>query len=199
MTAGPAPALLRTVTEEAASAWHHRTMRCHGCAAKVDGQTLHAVLQDVLDTTGWKQSASSGDATDGSRQMYAKNQVTGHEDATVMPAVPAGQIAVQTVDHLSSCVSNPHLFGRVTAVHAMSDCYAMGATPRVALATAQVRSALQLSLLPIQSCCIVDSCRLTDIALMGTADTLPQQELGTLQWKPGCERCVRPGLPASNA
>ena len=138
--AGQPPAVLEAASREAAAAWHHSDMRCRGCAAKVDGRTLHAVLRQVV---GHGQAHPShhtpatvpDDCGNSAPEGWRGNH---RDDAAPVPAVPAGQIAVQTVDHLSCCVSDLHLFGRIAAVHALADCFAMGAAPRTALATVQV-------------------------------------------------------------
>lgn len=47
---------------------------------------------------------------------------------------PAGPALALTVDFITPVVDDPTLFGRIAAVNAMSDVWAMGGTPRVALA-----------------------------------------------------------------
>lgn len=95
------------------------TMQCKGCGAKV-GQT---VLSTVL------------------RRLYVDGLETHHElpatwdDATSF-AVPPGKQLVQTVDVLTAIVEDPYLFGRIAALHALGDIYAMGAEPTSALAIA---------------------------------------------------------------
>jgi hypothetical protein len=46
--------------------------------------------------------------------------------------------AVQTVDFFRASLSDPYVFGRVAAQHALGDCHAMGAAPTSALAIAVV-------------------------------------------------------------
>lgn len=45
---------------------------------------------------------------------------------------------LQTVDFFRASLSDPHVFGRVAAQHALGDCHAMGAAPTSALAIAVV-------------------------------------------------------------
>jgi selenide,water dikinase len=47
-----------------------------------------------------------------------------------------GRALVQTVDYFTPVVDDPHLFGRIAAANALSDLYAAGARPALALAVA---------------------------------------------------------------
>lgn len=55
-----------------------------------------------------------------------------NEDAAVV-RLPNGQGLVQTVDFFTPIVNDPYKFGRIAAVNALSDIYAMGATPLAAM------------------------------------------------------------------
>jgi selenophosphate synthase len=75
------------------------------------------------------------------------------DDAAVV-AMPPGTLAVHTVDYFRSFVSDPFIFGKIAAVHALGDCWGMGAEPISALAIAQVRVCVIHSFVHsfIQSC-----------------------------------------------
>ncbi len=92
-------------------------MRCGGCGAKAPAVVLDRALER-LDIKANASLVAGLDAPD---------------DAAVFTP-PAGQVAVQTVDQFRALVDDPHLFGRLMAVHGLGDLHAMGATPAVALA-----------------------------------------------------------------
>jgi selenide,water dikinase len=60
------------------------------------------------------------------------------EDAAVLRTGSDDSVEVQTVDYFKSFVDDPFLFGRVAALHAVSDLYAMNARPFAALAIATI-------------------------------------------------------------
>ncbi len=95
-------------------------MRCGGCGAKVPGDVLGAALRRV------EMQGSEGILI-GTREA---------EDATVFAHGKDGQVEVQTVDYFKAFVDDPYLFGRVAALNAVSDLYAMNARPYSALAIA---------------------------------------------------------------
>lgn len=55
-----------------------------------------------------------------------------NEDAAVV-RLPDGRGLVQTVDFFTPVVNDPYKFGRIAAVNALSDVYAMGGTPLAAM------------------------------------------------------------------
>ncbi len=95
-------------------------MRCLGCGGKVSSASLRAVLSE-LDTGTSPNVVVGLDAAD---------------DAAVI-ACPEKQITA-TVDFFAAPFDDPYLMGKITAVHAVSDCFAMGATPTSALAMVQI-------------------------------------------------------------
>src|SRR5437899_10318217 len=54
------------------------------------------------------------------------------DDAAVY-LLPGGQALVQTVDFFTPIVDDPYDWGRIAAANAMSDVYAMGGVPAIAL------------------------------------------------------------------
>ena len=59
-----------------------------------------------------------------------------HADDAAVYRIGGGQVLVQTVDFFTPVVDDPHLFGQIAAANALSDIYAMGAKPVLALALA---------------------------------------------------------------
>lgn len=98
-------------------------MRCGGCGSKVAGDVLTDVLRHI-------EIPSDPRVLIGCREG---------EDAAVFrrPTDANGRdVEVQTVDYFRSFTDDPYLLGRVAAVHALSDLYAMNAQPFAALALA---------------------------------------------------------------
>lgn len=101
------------------------TMRCGGCGSKISSDVLSAVLRRI-------------EVGDDPRVVLG---VRGGEDAAVhrlRPELYGGKpdqlLEVQTVDYFKSFVDDPYLFGRIAAMHAVSDLFAMNARPFSALA-----------------------------------------------------------------
>jgi selenide, water dikinase len=105
-------------------------MRCLGCAAKVAGATLTRVMDRLRAEHGpaWRDAVRAGTVLVG---------LDAPDDAAAF-TVPPGQALVQTVDYMPSLVSDPYLFGRIAAIHSLSDLFAMGAAPHSVLAAALV-------------------------------------------------------------
>ena len=131
------PEALQSASADAKAAWAQSTMRCGGCAAKVGPQLLHRVLRSLRDTSD--QAVQAG-MPQKALSCSSKSVVSGQlDDAVVLPPPPEGCVSVQTVDFVNSFVDDPFVFGGIVALHAMSDCFAMGAEPSMALAMVQVR------------------------------------------------------------
>jgi selenide,water dikinase len=100
----------------------HEPMRCGGCAAKVGPGPLSRALARL------GPARASTDVVIG---------LSAPDDAAVI-APPTGKHLVQTVDFFRAFIDDPYLFGEIAANHALNDVFAMGGTPRHALATAVV-------------------------------------------------------------
>jgi selenide, water dikinase len=98
-------------------------MRCGGCAAKVGPETLSRALARL------GAPAIAGDVVIG---------LGAPDDAAVLAAPPAGNHIVATVDLFRSFIDDHYLFGEIAANHALNDIFAMGGTPRHAMAIAMV-------------------------------------------------------------
>ncbi|XGV96188.1 MAG: selenide, water dikinase SelD [Leptolyngbya sp. BL-A-14] len=101
-------------------------MRCAGCGAKVGSSILSRVLRRVQQETGAHSERS--DILIG---------LEAPDDAAVV-AVPAGLVMVQTIDYFPALLNDPFVFGQISANHALSDLFAMGAQPQSALAIATI-------------------------------------------------------------
>ena len=103
----------------AANAAAMEAMRCAGCGAKIDGDILRRALHDVAIPS--REGVLLG--------------VSDAEDASAI-AVPAGLALVQSVDFFRALIDDPWLFGRIVALHCLSDLFATGAAAHSALMTA---------------------------------------------------------------
>jgi len=102
-------------------------MRCGGCGSKISSDVLSAVLKRI-------------DPGDDPRILLGTRA---GEDASVhrmrpesFGGDPAKLVEVQTIDFFKAFVDDPYLFGRIAALHAVSDLHAMNARPFIALAVA---------------------------------------------------------------
>jgi selenide,water dikinase len=98
-------------------------MRCGGCAAKIGPAPLARALARL--------------APPGTGIGHPRNDAA-RDDAAVLPPPPAGTQVVATVDLFRSFIGDPYLFGEIAANHALNDIFAMGGTPRHALAIVMV-------------------------------------------------------------
>ena len=93
-----------------------RLASCAGCGAKVGAGTLSRLLQDFKTRTDPRLVVGFDKSDDAS--VYVIN------DETAL---------IQTVDFFPPIVDDPYLFGQIAATNAISDIYAMGGEPRLAL------------------------------------------------------------------
>ena len=93
-----------------------RLASCAGCGAKVGAGTLSKLLQDFRTRTDPRLVVGFDKSDDAS--VYLVNNETA---------------LIQTVDFFPPIVDDPYLFGQIAATNAISDVYAMGGEPRLAL------------------------------------------------------------------
>lgn len=93
-----------------------RLASCAGCGAKVGAGTLSSLLEDFKTHTDPRLIVGFDKSDDAS--VYVIN------DETAL---------IQTVDFFPPIVDDPYLFGQIAAANAISDIYAMGGEPRLAL------------------------------------------------------------------
>ena len=96
-------------------------MRCGGCGSKIGSTILTSVLEALRE-----------------RQGEELTNVAWGDDAAIIPNPPDGYSIIQTIDYFKCpmVLQDPYTFGYISAIHAMSDCYAMNGTPTSALALA---------------------------------------------------------------
>jgi selenide,water dikinase len=103
------------------------TMRCGGCGSKISSDVLSAVLKriEIADDPRVLLGTRAGEDA----AVYrTRPELFGVE--------PKKLVEVQTVDYFKAFVDDPFLFGRIAALNAVSDLYAMNARPFSALAIA---------------------------------------------------------------
>jgi selenide,water dikinase len=98
-------------------------MRCGGCAAKIGPGSLSRALARL------ELPPANADVAIG---------LSAPDDAAVLAPPPSGMQLVATVDLFRSFIGDPYAFGEIAANHALNDIFAMGGTPRHALAIAMV-------------------------------------------------------------
>jgi selenide,water dikinase len=102
-------------------------MRCGGCGSKISSDVLSAVLRR-LDVPSDPRVLLGSRAGEDAAVHRVRPELFGTE--------PGKLLEVQTVDYFKAFVDDPYLFGRIAAVHAVSDLHAMNARPFSALAIA---------------------------------------------------------------
>lgn len=93
------------------------TMLCAGCGSKVG----HSVLDQVFNRLNIEKSSDTLIGLDTP------------DDAAVV-RVSANHLRVYTLDFFRSLINDPFIFGQIVTHHCLSDIFAMGATPKTALA-----------------------------------------------------------------
>ncbi|CAI5518047.1 unnamed protein product [Closterium sp. Naga37s-1] len=131
MPSPPLPTIpvAHTAGPEALLALKSIPMRCGGCGSKVGSSLLSRVLTRL---------AALPSRPPGRPEILLG--LDSPDDAAVLAIPPDSMggrqnpVIVQTVDFFRSFLSDPHTFGRIATLHALTDCFAMGADPVSALA-----------------------------------------------------------------
>jgi selenide,water dikinase len=102
-------------------------MRCGGCGSKIPGDVLSAVLKrlDISEDPRVLLGCRAGE--DASVHRFRPE---------LFGTRPDQLVEVQSVDYFKAFIDDPYLFGRIAALNAVSDLYAMNARPFSALAIA---------------------------------------------------------------
>ncbi|MBL4783408.1 MAG: selenide, water dikinase SelD [Porticoccaceae bacterium] len=116
---GATPPVPAAISGETPADIASAAMRCGGCGAKVGASVLQRVMRRIapVDHAGVVLGLNSPD------------------DASAI-AIPAGQLLVQSVDVFRALLDDPYVLGQISAEHALSDLFAMNASPHSALAIA---------------------------------------------------------------
>lgn len=96
-------------------------MRCAGCGSKVGGEVLAKVLARL----------------DVPKSEHVILGLESPDDAAIVQP-PQGRPVVATVDFFPAFIDDPYLVGRVAALNALSDVFALGAQPLAAMAIASI-------------------------------------------------------------
>ncbi|GMH87259.1 hypothetical protein TrST_g6475 [Triparma strigata] len=128
------PEIAQTKGAAAMAAFAEAPMRCGGCGAKVGASTLSRVLKVVRERRH-KQEQKLGSSS-AEKNKAIPTSLSSMDDCAVCLPPPPNCMTVHTIDFFRSFISDPFVFGRVSAVHSLSDCHAMGAIPQTALALA---------------------------------------------------------------
>ena len=90
--------------------------RCAGCGAKVGAGVLAKLLKDIP-------------------VLSDENLLVGFDksDDAAVYRLDDGRAIVQTIDFFPPIADDPYLFGQIAAANALSDVYAMGGEPKLAL------------------------------------------------------------------
>ena len=87
-----------------------------GCAAKLSPKDLEKVLKQIP-------------------LMEDDHLIEGfeHNDDALVYDIGDGRVIIETVDFFPPMVDDPYIFGQIAAANALSDIYAMGAEPKLAM------------------------------------------------------------------
>jgi len=119
--------IAKAAGKDALAVLAHASMRCGGCGAKVGATVLSNVMRKL-------KAQALVDAKDNGVLIGLDSP----DDCAVVAADENRRATVHTVDFFRSFIRDPYLFGKIAANHALSDCHAMCAEAKTALAIAVV-------------------------------------------------------------
>jgi len=105
---------------------------CGGCGAKVGGD----VLAEVLEQLQGDKQMSPANRVGATAQKAGDSVLLSGISEDVCIVDPGNRLLVQSVDQLRASFDDNYLLGRVAALHALSDVFAAGANADTALAIA---------------------------------------------------------------
>lgn len=105
-------------------------VKTSGCAAKLPPEALHSVI-DTLPLHTSDRLIEGFESADDALVYRVKDDI----------------VSIQTVDFFPPMVDDPYIFGQVAAANALSDVYAMGGEPNVAMNLLCFPSCLDLSVM----------------------------------------------------
>lgn len=105
-------------------------VRSSGCNAKLPPGDLHAALDDL-------------------RQKKSEFLIEGFEssDDALVYDLADGRVLIETVDFFPPMVDDPEVFGEIAAANALSDIYAMGGEPKIAMSLMCFPSCLDIKIM----------------------------------------------------
>jgi selenide,water dikinase len=106
------------------------SMRCGGCGSKIGSNVLTSVLEKINIAN----------------RIHPNDNVElgiGSDAAIVKPDINRDIRHLHTVDYFRSFLTDTYLVGKIAALHALSDIYAMNGSPTTALATCIVPYGIQ--------------------------------------------------------
>ncbi len=118
---------------------------CTGCGAKAGSHILDIVLPnacEIAEKLGANKHYLPNLHTFTDAGEFPLNSIfnntpdTGHDTGH-----DTGQVLTQTIDSISQMVSDPFLFGKIAALHALSDLFVSNATPLTALSLINIQRA----------------------------------------------------------
>ncbi len=106
---------------------------CAGCGSKAEAQILDSMLPDAVEIV----VKLGGDRS----YLPMVNTLSDASEFFIKSPMEDGQALIQTVDTISQMISDPFIFGRISALHALSDLVVSNAIPLTALSIINIERA----------------------------------------------------------